>query len=193
MFLETFGIALEAYLSPKANFFSDTLAEKAVELLGYAVNGSPSLEITTPQEVLQSQGGCMASLAVASSSIGAGSLLALCLNSRFSISRALSASILLPYVIDDAAKFKLDRLAKCARILRVVPSDSADADAAAGLAEYVRKKIAKANLPSRLKDLSLSIEQLSLAIEDAVQLELATSLPRSMTSDDLFDLVKLAY
>ena len=39
----------------------------------------------------------------------------------------------------------------------------------------------------------MSIEQLSLVAEDGSKLELMSSLPRSMTSDDLFDLIKQAY
>ena len=53
--------------------------------------------------------------------------------------------------------------------------------------------MAKANLPTRLKDLSVSIEQLALAAEDAGKLEYANFLPRSMTSDDFFELIKAAY
>ena len=66
-------------------------------------------------------------------------------------------------------------------------------EAVARFAEHIRQLLAKANLPSRLKELSISIEQLALSAEDAGQLELVNTLPRSMTSDDLFDFIKLAY
>ena len=193
MAIETLAIATEAYLSQKATFFSDMIAEKAVELLGYAIDGSPTLTITTPQEVLYSQAGCMASLAAASSSIGAGSLISLCVNSRFKITKPLVASILFPYIIEDASKFRSDRLARVSRILRAAPADSSDNDAVDALAEYVRQHIAKANLPARLKDLNVSIEQLSLSAEDGGELDLITTVQRSMTSDDLFDLIKQAF
>ncbi len=193
MALETLGIATEAYLSQKATFFSDMIAEKAVELLSYAIDGSPTLTVTTPQDVLYCQAGCMASLAAASSSIGAGSLLSMCVNSRFNISRSLTTAILFPYIIEDASKFRSDRLARLSRILRAAPQDSSDQEAVTALAEYVRQHIAKANLPARLKDLGVTIEQLSLAAEDAGDLDLINTLQRSMTSDDLFDLIKQAF
>ena len=53
--------------------------------------------------------------------------------------------------------------------------------------------MAKENLPARLKDLKLTIEQLSLAIEDVAKFDIMNNLPRSMTSDDLFDFVKAAF
>ncbi|MBQ0039764.1 MAG: iron-containing alcohol dehydrogenase [Treponema sp.] len=193
MAVEALAFAVEGYLSQKATFFSDMIIEKAVQLLSYALDGSPSLNITTPQEVLLAQGGCMASLGAASSSFGAAHLLSIAINSRYKISRSLSTAILLPYIIEDAATFRADKLAILAKQLRACESDATPADASAALAEYVRQKIAKVNIPARLKDLSLSIEQLALAAEDAGELELINNLQRSMTTDDLFEIIKKAY
>lgn len=189
MAIESLALTIEAYVSQKSNFFSDMLCEKAIELLSYGMNGTESLNITTPKEELLCQAGCMASLASATSSLGTAGLLALCINARFKISRSLVNAILLPYVIEDYAKFKTDKIAKLAGIFNTEESENI----CAAFAENMRQRLAAANLPSRLKELNISIEQLSLAAEDAGKLELINSLPRSMTSDDLFELIKLAY
>lgn len=193
MSIEVLSFAIEGYLSQKSNFFSDMIIEKSVQLLSYALDGLPSLSITTPQEVLLTQGGCMASLGGASSSFGVANLLANAINSRYQISRSLTTAILLPYIIEDAASYRADKLATLAKLLRACPQETETADAVTALTEYVRQKIAKVNIPARLKDLSLTIEQLSLAAEDAGELDLMNALPRSMTTDDLFDLIKRAY
>jgi alcohol dehydrogenase len=75
----------------------------------------------------------------------------------------------------------------------VCPDDVEDSNAVIMLAEYVRQKIAKINIPSRLKELSLSIEQLTRAVEDCGDLDIINHLPRSMTTDDLFEIIKQAY
>ena len=191
--LETLCIALEAYLSQKATFFSDMFAEKAIELMGYGLDGVKTLEITTPSELLQAQAGCMASLAASLSSVGAAGLLALAINARFKVSRSLVTAILLPYAIEEAGKFKTDKVEKLAHILNAAPQEIRKEQAVQAFAENIRQRLAKANLPVRLKELSISIEQLALAAEDAGQLDFVNSLPRSMTSDDLFDLLKQAY
>ena len=193
MSIETLCIAVEAYISQKASFFSDMIIEKSLEILSYAIDGSPTLTVTTPRDVLLTQGGCMVSLASATSSLGQASLLALTINSRYNISRSLTAGILLPYVLDDVKKYKTDRLAKLSKIIRAASPDDNDEDAATAFAEYIRTHIAKANLPARLKDLGVSIEQLSLAAEDAGEQDIMNNLAKSMTADDLFDLVKRAY
>ena len=194
MGLETFSMALEAYLSRKSTFFSDMLIEKALQLMSYATDGSPTLTVTTPPEVLYTQAGCMASLGLASCSAGASTLLSLTINTRYKIPRALVSAILLPYIIEDATTFAAAKLAKIADIYRITDSnEDTDEKKALSLAEYIRQRIAKINIPARLKDLSLSIEQLSLAVEDAGQTDLIDSLQRSMTTEDLFELIKKAY
>ena len=191
--LELIGIAVEAYLSQKASFFSDMLVEKGLELLSYALDGSPSLDITTPEEVLLTQAGCMLSLAAASSSPGLTTLLSLSIYSRYKKGKSLISSILIPYEIDDAVKFKLAKIEKLSHIIRACPNDVTGETAGRALSDYVRQKIAKERLPTRLKDLDLTIEQLSLPVEDIKEINLINNLPRSMTTDDLFDFIKLAY
>lgn len=193
MSIETLCLATESYISQKSTFFSDMIVEKGMELLGYALDGSPTLTITTPAEVLLTQGGCMASLASSMSAPGCATLLAQTINARCRISRSLVSSILYPYVIEDAAKFKADKIAKLSKILRAAPEEATQEEAVSGLTEYVRQKLAQNNLPARLKDLSITIDQLALCAEDAGELDLINTLPRSMTSDDLFDLLKLAF
>lgn len=193
MALETLCLATESYLSQRENFFSDMIAEKSVELFTYALEGSQSLTITTPKEELLAQAGCMASLSAATSSIGIASLLSMCINARYNISRSLVTTILFPYMVEECAKFKADRIAVLAKKMNLATAEQSDEEASHAFAEHIRQKIAKANLPARLKDLSISLEQLALAAEDAGQMDLVNTLPRSMNSDDLFGLIKTAF
>lgn len=191
MSLESLCLAAESYLSQKANFFSDMLAEKSAQLIHLALDGSESLSVSTPKEELLAQGGAMASIASSASSFGPAGILALAINARFKISRSLVTSILFPYVIEDCAKFKSEKTARFAKSFGIAEQE--DAATAGALAENIRQRMAKANLPTRLKDLSISIEQLALAAEDAGNSEYINSLPRSMTSDNLFELIKAAF
>ena len=78
-------------------------------------------------------------------------------------------------------------------MMNIVPADATREDAVQAFADTIRQRLVQANLPVRLKDLSLSVEQLALIAEDASNLDIMNQLPRSMTADDLFDLLKLAY
>lgn len=190
--LQTLCIAIEAYLSQKANFFSDTILEKAIELLGNSIIGGTGKSATSA-EMFMAQGGCMTSLGVAASSIGPSSLLALTVNARYDIPNALTTTILCPYFIEEAAKYKTDKLAKIAKLMNISVSSTSDEAAVTALVDTIRNRLAMGNLPSRLKELNLSIEDLALAADDCNIMEFMTGLPRSMTTDDLFDLIKQAY
>ena len=157
------------------------------------MDGTTSLDVTTPKELLLEQGGSMASLAAATSSVGIASLLALAINSRFKISRSLVSSIIFPFMIEDVAKFKLDKIEKITKLFIGDSEGISQENCVQAFAENIRQRLAKQNLPVRLKDLNLTMEQLATAAEDADQLDVMTMLPRSMTTDDLFELMKLAY
>ena len=195
MTVEILAFIVEGYISQKANFFSDMIIEKAAELFACATDGAESLEVTAPRETLLTQAGFCASLGASSASFGAAHLLSLAINVRHKVSRSLVSAVLLPHIIEDGATFKAEKLAVLSRILKAAPSDATPQDACAALASYVRQKSEKANIPAQLKSASpaLSIEQLSVAVEDAGELELINSLQRSMTTDDLFEVLKKAY
>lgn len=191
--LRTLCVAIEAYISQKSNFFSDTILEKAIELTWKGLDSTNSIDTATSQEVSFAQGGCMTSFGSALSSLGQASLVALAIESRFKIDASLTTTIMLPYIIEEASKYKGDKLAQVAYIMglaNTVDNIQTNIDA---LLEEIRTKIALANLPARLKELSVSIEQLALCAEDAGSLEIMNGLSRSMTSDDLFELIKQAY
>lgn len=191
--LEILTLLIEEYLSPKSNFFSEMIVEKGVELIKSALDGAPSLTTTVPAEILLCQAGCMASLGASCSSIGTATLLAMCINAKFKISKSLISSILLPYIIEDAATFKAEKIEKLSKIFKIESADGSIESLCQAFSEDIRQRLAKANLPARLKDLTIPIEKLALASEDAASLDFVNTLPRSMTSDDLFGIIKQAY
>ncbi len=193
MLLHMLCIAIEAYTSQRANFFSDSLVEKALELLSTVIDSDQNESSTSSREVLSLQASSMISLAAASSSIGIGSGISLTINARQKISRSLTSAILLPYIIEEVSRYKTERVAKIARYLKVAPIDSPNDEAIAALSETIRSKIAVTNLPARLKDLSITMEQLALVAENTEQLAGTFSFSRSMSSDDVFEIIKNAF
>ena len=185
-------MTFETYLSKKSSFLSDALAEKIFELM------SPDESLTNPIAMNDASDlgilecGCMSSMTAALSSLGPVTALAWAVHARYKTSRTLISAILLPYLIEDTL-FACDKLVTAAQRFGVVDRNATATEAAAKLAEEVRSRIAKASLPARLKDLSISIEQLALAVNDAVQLEFVQYYSKPINSDTLFNLVKLAY
>ncbi len=193
MILHSLCIAIEAYTSQRANFFSDSLIEKALDLLGSVLNENQNEASMSSREVLALQASSMISLAAASSSIGVGSGISLTINARQKISRSLTSAILLPHIVEEVSKYKTDKVAKIARLLNSMSPEVSDEEAIASLSEAIRNKIAVTNLPARLKDLSISMEQLALVAENTEQLSGMYSFSRSMCADDVFEIIKNAF
>jgi alcohol dehydrogenase len=193
MVFHAITLAVEGYVSTKSNFFSETILGKALEMLLLALDPEQSKLVGTPSEMLIAQGGCMASMGVAISSPGVATAISLACNARYKTSTSLVCSVLLPYIMEDAARAKIDRIATIGKMLGVSSSGLSASDIARAAVDDIRRRLALAGLPTRLKDLGLSIDQLVPAAEDAAALDLMNYIPRAMSSDDLFDLIKQAY
>ncbi|MDR2898542.1 MAG: iron-containing alcohol dehydrogenase [Spirochaetaceae bacterium] len=193
MLLQSFCIAVEAYISTKANFFSDTLAEKAVQLFHNTVDGGEGLAAAGTTEFMAAEMGLMSCFAAGASSAGIATSIALAVNARYKLARSLVSTILLPYILEDSVRARTERLGTLGRIMGLAGESTPADEAAEILITDIRNKIAVTGLPARLKELGLTIDQLASAAEDAGSLETMSSLPRSMTSDDIFNLLKQAY
>lgn len=186
-------LAVEGYVSTKSNFFSETILGKAIELLLITLDPEQSKLVGTPNEMLVAQGGCLVSMGVAASSPGVATAISLACNSRYKTSTSLVCSVLLPYIMEDASRAKVDRIATIGKMLGVNGSGLDSSECAKAAVDDIRRRLALAGLPTRLKDLGLTIDQLVPAAEDASALDLMNYIPRAMSSDDLFDLIKQAY
>ncbi len=191
--LEILCLACEAYLSQKASFFSDMFAEKAFSLLnGYLDSPEKSISLGSHEDLL-SQVGCLVSLATGLASIGPASLLALTIRTRYGIPRSLTTAIILPCMLEDLRSYKAEKIATISKQLGFAEQTSDTEEAITRLIEGIRQKMALMKLPTRLKELSLSMEELTVAVEDAGQLELINNMPRSMATGDLFTLMKSSF
>lgn len=193
MIFHAISLAVEGYVSTKSNFFSETILGKSIEMLLLALDPEQSKLVGTPQEMLIAQGGCMASMGVAISSPGVATAISLACNARYKTSTSLVCSVLLPYIMEDASRAKVDRIVTIGKMLGVGSAGLDASEVARAAIDDIRRRLALAGLPTRLKDLGLSIDQLVPAAEDASALDLMNYIPRAMSSDDLFDLIKQAY
>ncbi|MEL3909130.1 MAG: iron-containing alcohol dehydrogenase [Treponemataceae bacterium] len=188
------GVAFEAYISTKSNFFSQTILKKAIELFLLTVNKQKEKLIGTSVEQVLAEATCLTAIGLATSSPGLGTAISLAVSSRYDISSSLVASVLFSYIMRDAIKSNLDKVVALAKMLETELVDETDllAKAEAGVIE-VRRLLSVANLPMRLKDIELTIEALVPVAQDASALSFISYLPRPLSSSGIFELIKEAY
>lgn len=186
--------AFEGYISTKANFFSQTLLKRAIELFLLTLNKQREKLIGTSVEQILAEATCLTAVGLSASAPGLGTALSLATASRYDISSSLVAALLFPSILSDAIKSNLDKVVDVAKMLDTELVDESDqlAKAEAGVIE-LRRLLSVANLPMRLKDLELTIESLVPVAQDASGLSFISYLPRPLSSSGIFEIIKEAY
>lgn len=191
--MDTLSLAIEAYISTKSNFFSDTVLEKSIELLTQSLDATLALSSVASPATLAAQGGILAALGCGMTSPGASTALALSVNARYKISKSLVSTIMLPYLLEDSINSRVEKLDRISKIMGAGRDGMTKEESAQALITHLRDLLAQTNMPTRLKDLNLAIEDLVAAAEDVGSLEIMNFIPRALSTDDLFDLIKQAF
>lgn len=98
--------ALEAYVSTKANAFTDALAEKAaVTVLRYLIRSYSNQEDSRAREEMHNAS-CMAGLAFDRTSLGVNHAIAHNIGGKFKVPHGRTNAVLLPYVIEFNADMR---------------------------------------------------------------------------------------
>lgn len=188
------GATFEAYISTKVSFLSETILGKAVEFFLIASDPSHEKLIGIPREELVAQAACMSAIGIAASAPGLGTAIALAAGGKYRIASQLIATILLPHVIEDAISSNLTKTVAVARMLGETMIEGGDAaEVSKRGVEEIRRRLAEANLPIRLKDIDLTIESLVPVAEDAARLSFMNYNPRPMANHDIFEIIKQAF
>jgi alcohol dehydrogenase class IV len=157
--------AVEAYLSPQAMVISDVQAREALQRLGLLL-GRVITEAGDPDfRLKQNEAALLASLAVGMTSPGPGTLLAWAVAAASGVSRAATAAILLPWILESPLYSGSGKGQEVARLL------APDEEGSLSPAEAVRGQFGRIGLPGRLRqigtDLQTAIPAASVAADMA--------------------------
>jgi alcohol dehydrogenase class IV len=191
--LDTMLAAVEGYVSSRATFFSDTLLLDAISRLGQALKGITETPNEPKHRLRASEAGLLTALALASSSQGVGGALSYAINSVHSVPKSWIATVLLPHVLDTTVLARPDKLKRVAHALGEEVRELKPADAAYQASAAVRRIIGILELPGRLREMDLAIDDLVDVAELAAALDMSASAPVPHTTSDLYDLIKLAF
>ncbi len=188
------SIAFEGYISTQANFFSETILGKAISRLLAVLNPAEQrLSGTNPEEII-AQSACLIAIGISASKPGLGTALVLSCGSRYQASGSLIAAVMLPHIIQDSYTARIDKVRAIARMLEVERLSEDDPHAVAqATIEEIRRRLSQANLPTRLKDLDLTIESLVPAAENAAQFSFMSYVPKPVAAPDIFEILKQAF
>lgn len=189
--------AIEAYVSQKANMFTDSLALGAIKtVFGDLVKNYENPELEAERISMQ-LASCMAGIAFSNSSLGINHSIAHAIGGKYHVSHGRANAVIMPKVIlfnskvQSAAK-AYDEIAKALEF-----NVKNEGDGAVMLAKAVDLRKSKMGIPMNLGDLKISKDQYFNDLEDIIDLvykDIATEYnPRKFNRKEIKELLESLY
>jgi alcohol dehydrogenase class IV len=191
--MDTLLVAVEGYLSSRSNFLSDTFFMRACQLIGRIIDPLVSQPDDLRVRMNASMAGLLASLGLTISKSGVGTALAYAINGSFMVPKSWVSSIMLPHVMEFYSGIASEKLTTVARYLGEEVDDEAPVEGAGRAVEAVRRIIGSLGLPTRLRDFELNLDDMVDIAGIARNFDMMNYLPRSISAEDLYELIKSAY
>ncbi len=191
--MDTLLGCVEGFLSARANFLSDTYFLKAIDILGSLIKEGLQNTDDARMRINASTAGLLCGLGLTTSKLGIGSALSFAINARFLAPKSWVSTILLPYVMEFAVNVRGDRLIEIARLLGEDVKGLSAVEAPARAIEAVRRIIASLNLPTRLREFDLSLDEMIEVAGAARSYDMMNYLPRVVSTEDVYEMIKSAF
>jgi alcohol dehydrogenase class IV len=191
--IDTFLSAFEGIISTKNNFFSDNLFYKAIEMLVQNID----LALKNPEDIkLRIQAaaaGLLTSIGLSMSKQGIGSALAYALNSKLMVPKSWLATILFPSVVEFSINTSSEKIAPIAKMLGEDIEGASSIDASKKAVEALRRLIGTLQLPTRLRDFDLNLDDMVDITTTARAFDMMNYLSRMASDEELYEIIKQAY
>ncbi|MDR1240188.1 MAG: iron-containing alcohol dehydrogenase [Treponema sp.] len=187
-----FCVAVEAYCSSRASFFSDALLEQAVAIY------SRMMESYLDNQIFDMVGnstnaGFLIALGAAISAPGIGTALSYAINGRFPVAKSWCSTVILPYILERLVSARPEKIAKVAALMGEPVEGASVADSANMAVDTIRRRMGALKTPARLKEFNLSLDKLVSVAEAARNLEFVAYSPWTVSAEDSFDILKQAF
>lgn len=189
----TLALAIEGYLSTKSNFLSDILFLNSIKLLNENILNATQMSDDITSRTNLSLAGLFASLGLSMADPGIATSVSFVLSSKYHIHKSLSISVLLPHVMEYYITATPVKLVKIAEYLGIDISNLTTLEAALKAIEKIRRLIIELQLPSRLEEFGLKKDDLISIADSARTIEYFNYIPRSCSSEELYDLLLSSY
>ncbi|MGP1438270.1 MAG: iron-containing alcohol dehydrogenase [Treponema sp.] len=187
-------IAFEAYISKRSNFFSDALVKKAIYLYILALNPEHDAIIGQTIEETMCQAGVLLAMGAKSSNIGFASAIALATNGKYDVNVSSMLCVLSSFLLQDAISSNLSKVIDFSEMFLANkrPENLSLEDFALKGVKAVRERLLNIELPSTISSLDLALEDMTSIAEDVLTLDFINYIPRSLTSNDVLEIIKKA-
>lgn len=184
--------AIEGYLSMNSNFLSDMMFLKAIEMQAkYIVSAVKDKD--SDSVLFLSLSGLMTSLGLSMASIGIVGTVSEVIEQKMQSKNMGVASALLPYVIEFCIPSSAEKLARIGAAMGINVESKTMLDVAVKVIEFVKKLAEDLELPGKLSEFSIKTDDLIGIADSAVKIDGMNYLPRICNSEELYNILQLAF
>ncbi len=190
--MDALAHAIETYVSNLAQPPADTLALKAIALIGANLRAAVANGSKPEPRTEMSLGSLLAGMAFNNAFLGITHSLGAALSGHAHVSHGMAIASLLPYVMEYNAMADLGKYGDIALALGEKVEGLSLRDRAFAAAEAVRNLTEDINLPSRLREFGVKEEDLAGMAKSAIGHGMVKMNPRHPNETELFDILKKA-
>lgn len=191
--MDTLLAATEGYLSNASNVISDTTLIKAVRLLKEAILGTIRSPADMRYRHRASEAGLLTAMGLSQSEQGVGGAISYAVNSRFEVPKSWIATVLLPHVLETHVPHRAEKLSDISAALGEQVDGIMPEEDAQRAVRAVRRMLGMIELPTRLRDLDLSLDDLTELSESVSDTEMARKAAISFSAERISQLFKTAF
>jgi alcohol dehydrogenase len=191
--LDTMLHAIEGYLSAQSNPLSETLFCTAIRSIKASVTDAVKELGIVKHRSEASMAGFLTSLGLTTSRMGLGACLSYAINARLMVPKSWVSSILIPHILEFNTSIATEKIVHIAELLGGDIGDMSAADAAYKAVESSRELLSSLELPARLRDFELALDDLVDSIEMVHSFDMMNYLPRTVSTEQIYEIVKAAY
>lgn len=190
---DTLLAAIEGFFSTRRSQYSDTLLLQAIGLLYRSAVDGVKDPGNREARMNAAEAGMLVAMALAVTGQGIGGALAYGINSRLSVPKSWISAILLPHVIEVLVNRDPTRAVQVAAALGEIDRPVTPKVGARSASQAIRSLVAQVDLPSRLRDFDVDLQDLELCARDVISLPLLCCVPGGVSLEDLEQLVATAF
>ncbi|HUX20029.1 MAG TPA: iron-containing alcohol dehydrogenase [Spirochaetia bacterium] len=191
--LDTLLSAIESYFSRRSTFLSETLSLRAVGVITSIIDELAAHSDDRNLRFQASQAGLLVSLSLTMSTQGVGTAVAYSIGGKKMVPKSTVATVMIPHILDLGLRSQPKKVERIGNVLGEEIYGKPLKEFSVRVVDAVRQRMGLLQVPMRLKELDLELDDMVEISNIAHELPAAHFLSEPISAEDIFALIKQAF
>ncbi len=191
--LDTLLSAIESYFSRRSTFLSETLSLRAIGVITSIMDELAAHSEDRNLRFQASQAGLLVSLSLSMSTQGIGSAVAYAIGAKEMVPKSTVAAVMIPYVLELGMRTQPKKVERIGNVLGEEVYGKPLKEFSVQVVDAVRQRMGLLQVPMRLKELDLELDDMVEISRIAHELPMASFLSEPLSAEDIFELIRQAF